>query len=79
MDKAFGMHAGTGLCAAHEVDSALLKDAGADAAEDIIRAAALKDDGVDAGKFQQAAKHQARRTCADNDNIGAQFAPLSLP
>ncbi|MCY1556702.1 hypothetical protein D9M68_934720 [compost metagenome] len=79
VDEAFGMKAGADLGAVHQVDGALLQDPCPDAAQDIVWALALEDDGVDAGEFEQASEHQARWPGADNDNIGAQSVPPLLP
>ena len=49
----------------------LLEHAGADAAEHVVGAALLDDDGVDAGLVQQRAEQQARGPGADDRDLGS--------
>lgn len=64
--------------ALQQFDRFLLQHAGADAAEDIVGAAALEDDRFDAVVFEQATKQQAGGTGTDDDDLRAYFIPLPL-
>jgi len=79
MDQSFLMHPGAGLRPVHQVDAPLFEHAGANAAQNIVGALALENDGVDPGKFQQPAQHEASGTCSDNDNLATHMRPSSLP
>ncbi len=62
----------------HQVDGALLEQAGANPLLDVLAAASLEHDGFDAGKMQQVRQHQARRPRADNPDLCA-VVHLSAP
>jgi len=49
----------------------MLDQPGADAVLDVIAAAILNDDGLDAGEMQQPRQHQAGRPCSDNADLRA--------
>ena len=54
-----------------QVDGALLEQAGANSLLDILAAASLEHDRLDAGQVQQVRQHQARRTRADDADLCA--------
>ena len=56
---------------AHQVDGALLEHAGAHALDDVLLAAILEDDRIDAAQVQQMAEHQSGRSGADDADLGA--------
>lgn len=62
----------------HQVDGALLEQAGANPLFYISAAASLEHDGFDAGKMQQVRQHQAGRPRADNADLCAEVH-LSAP
>ena len=56
---------------AHEVHRALLEHAGTHALDDVLLAAILEDDRIDAAQMQQLPEHQAGGSGADNADLGA--------
>ena len=54
-----------------DIDAALLEHAGADATFDIVAAAILHDDGIDAGPLQQMGQQQPGRSRADDADLRA--------
>ena len=56
MAQAFCMDACSSTNLFQQVDGRLLKDAGADSAQNVVRATLLHDDGVDARLVQQRAQ-----------------------
>ena len=56
---------------AHQVDRPLLEHARAHALDDVLTAAILEDDGVDALEMQQLPEHQTGRARADDADLGA--------
>ncbi len=69
VDQALLVHPGADACLVEQVLRDLLDDAGAYAAEHVVLAALLDDDGVDAGLVQQLAEQQARRAGADDRDL----------
>ena len=55
----------------------LLEHAGADAAEHVVGAALLEDDGVDAGLVQQRAEQQPGRAGADDRDLDFHACPFT--
>ncbi|MNP58194.1 hypothetical protein D3C76_1530890 [compost metagenome] len=72
VDQAFCVHALTHASLTQQLYHALLKHAGADSAEYIVRGLTFENEGVDAGVVQQLAKQQARRASTDNGNLSFQ-------
>ena len=60
-----------------QVHGSLLEDAGPHAVDDVVAAAVLDDDGIDAVEVQQMAEQQPCRTCAD-DTRPASVRPRTL-
>ncbi len=56
---------------AHEVNGGLLEHAGAHALDDVLLAAILEDDRIDAAQMQQLPEHQAGGSGADDADLGA--------
>src|SRR5579862_721380 len=54
-----------------QVDGALFEQAGANALFDVLTAASLEHNGLDAGEVQQVGEHEARGTGADNADLCA--------
>ena len=54
-----------------EIARPLLDQAGADAALDVVAAAVLDDDRLDAGAMQKMREHQPGRPGADDPDLGA--------
>jgi hypothetical protein len=79
MHQPFLMQPAGNAGALQQFDRVLLQHAGADAAEDVIGAAAFEDDGFDAVVFEQATKQQAGGTGTDDDDLRAYFVPLPRP
>ena len=71
VDQALAMHALAGTGFVDQVDPHLFDHARTNAAQDIVRRLPFEDDIVDAVPMQQLAKQQARRTGADDHNLGA--------
>ena len=63
------MHARAAAGFVDQRDGALLQHAGADAAEHMLAAVALEDDGVDAGLVQQLAEQQAGGAGPDDRHL----------
>ena len=61
----------------HQVDGALLQHAGAHAALDVVAAARLQHDAVDAGALQQQRQEQPGRTGADDPDLRAHRSALA--
>ena len=61
---------------AHHLDHALLEDAGAHPAEDVVAADPVEDHVVDPGERQQPAEEEARGAGADDGDLGAHATPL---
>jgi 4'-phosphopantetheinyl transferase EntD len=58
-------------CRAHEVHGPLLEHTRAHALNDVLLAAILDNNRVDAGEVKQMTEHQAGRTCADDSDLRA--------
>ncbi|MCY1558143.1 hypothetical protein D9M68_950530 [compost metagenome] len=71
MDLAFPVHALAALGLAHQRGEAVLQHTGADAAEHVLAALSLQNDGVDALEVQELGKHEAGRAAADDGYLGA--------
>src|SRR6185437_6340631 len=75
----FALEAVAGADVGQEVDRPMLDQAGADAVLDVLAAAVLDDDRVDALQGEQVSEHQPRRACSDNPDLGAhRFLPPPL-
>jgi hypothetical protein len=64
----------------HQIDRALLEHTGSDAFDDVVPAAVLQDDGVDALPVQQVAENPPGRSGADDPDLCAdafQLAPMT--
>jgi hypothetical protein len=59
-------------CPLGNVDSTLLEHTGADAAQHMLRAAPLKNDGIDTRLMQQLTEQQTGRSGADDGNLCSQ-------
>jgi hypothetical protein len=68
--ETLALHAVRDAGAAQQVDGALFENAGADAREHIVAAAALQHHGVDTRAMQQLGEQQAGGTAADDQNLG---------
>ncbi len=66
MDQAFAVSARAGAHFVEQCDRSLFKQAGADAAEHIVRGLAFQNDVVDATAVQQLPQQQARRPRAND-------------
>ena len=73
MDQAFAMRARAGADLIEQGDRAFFQQAGADAAEHIVRGLALQDDIVDSVGVQQLPEQQACGSRADDCYFGPQY------
>ena len=71
MHKPVGVHARAEAELVEQVDRALLEHAGANARANVLGAALLDHDGIDAGAVQLLPEQQAGRAGADDRNLGA--------
>ena len=71
VDHALALQPLAGAELVHQVDGALLQHAGADAAFDVVAAARLEHDAVDAGAMQQQRQEQPGRPGADDPDLRA--------
>src|SRR5690606_5037649 len=62
----------------HQVDTDLLQHAGADAAEHVLAALPLDDDGVDAALVKELAQQEPGRAGSDDGNLGTHAFLTSL-
>ena len=69
---------GTDAHRVQQVHGALLQDAGLHAVDDVVAAAVLDDDGVDAVQVQQMPEQQPRRTGADDPDLRAKATHADL-
>ena len=69
VENAFAFHALADAQLGQQIGGPMLDQAGADAVLDVIAAAVLDDDGLDAGKMQQPRQHQPGRPCSDNADL----------
>ena len=60
----------------HQIHCALFEHTGSDAFDDVVLAAGLHDDGVDAVPVQQVAEHESRRPGADDPDLCAEACQL---
>jgi hypothetical protein len=73
MSKAFTLHPLADAGFDQQIDGALLKQAGADSLLDVLPAARLEHDGLDALKVEQMREHQPGGSRTDNPDLGAQI------
>jgi hypothetical protein len=78
MDQAFAVHARAAAGLVDQSDSALLQDAGANAAEHMIAGVAFKNDAIAAGLMQQLAEQQPGGTGPDDCRLCALSHARSL-
>ena len=71
VQHAFALHALADAELGQQIGGPMLDQAGADAVLDVIAAAVLDDDGLDAGKMQQPRQHQPGRPCSDDADLRA--------
>ena len=76
VEHAFALHARADAGLDQQVARPLLDQAGADAALDIVAAAVLQDDGLDAREVQEMRQHQPGRPGADDADLRAHSALL---
>ena len=75
MPEAFAIEPGMSPRLAQQLHRRGLQYAGTDAALDMLPAAGLEDDGLDARKMEKLREEQARRTGADDCDLGAHRPP----
>ena len=78
MRQAIGMGAGAHACLVQQVHADLLQHPGADAAEHVVGAALLDDDGVNARLVEQLTEQQAGGAGTNDGNLGAHGKPLGM-
>ena len=78
MRQPLGVQPCSGARLVEQLDSALLKHAGADAAQHVLAARPLEDNGLDADAGEQLPEQQARRSRTDDDDLSAHHIPLCL-
>jgi len=71
MDQAFPLHPLADASFNQQIDGALLEQAGADSLFDVLPAARLEYDGLDALKVEQMREHQPCGSCTDNPDLRA--------
>src|SRR6185503_10591279 len=71
MEQAFALEAGSDSALDHEIDRALLENAGANPLDDVIPGSIFDNDGVDSRQVQQMAQHQTCRACSNNSHLRA--------
>jgi hypothetical protein len=69
VDDSLAIHPGADVGLAHQVDHALLENAGADARLDVFARVPLEDDARNAVQAEEAREAQARRAAADDANL----------
>ena len=71
MDDALAVSRSADADLRQQIDGSLLEHAGPDALLDVLAAARLEDDGVDALQVQQVREHETRRPGADDRYLRA--------
>ena len=69
VDYSLAIHPGADVGLAHQVDHALLENAGTDARLDVFARVPLEDDARNAVQAEEAREAQARRAAADDANL----------
>ena len=77
MEQAFALKPVANTALDHEIDRALLENAGAYTLDDVLFGSIFDNDGVDARHVQQMAQHQTCWSCSNNSYLRAyRFHPL---
>ena len=71
VEEGFALQACADTRSREQIHRALLEHAGADGLEDVLAAAALEHDGVDAAQVEQVGKQEARGARADDADLRA--------
>ncbi len=71
VQNAFALHARADAGIDQQIGGPMLDQPGANTVLDVIAAAVLDDDAIDAGKMQKPRQHQARRPRSDDADLSA--------
>jgi hypothetical protein len=77
VDQPLAQHPFAHLCLQEQIDGSLFQNAGTNAADNVLAAAALEHDIIDAVQLQQLREQQTGRSGADDCDLGSDAAKPS--